>query len=121
MADPRWWQKTQLPDGAFWGRNAAAAKLTEHLIPAAYKVYIDPARRHDGLAQLVRQHQLRPDPDGQLEILDTFWNFLGEAKQPNVMPPFLVYADLLATLHPRNLEIGKLMREERLDHAVHPA
>ncbi len=121
VADPRWWQKTRLPEGAFWGGEVAANKLTEHLNPAAYTVYMEPARRHEGVAHLVRRHQLRADPDGQLEILDTFWNFPGAAKQPDLVPPLLVYGDLLATLDPRNLEIAKRIREEHLDHAVHPA
>lgn len=120
VANPRWWQKTRLPEGAFWGGEVAAAKLTEHLNPATYTVYMEPARRHEGVAQLVRRHQLRADPVGQLEILDTFWNFPGEAKQPELVPPLLVYADLLATLDPRNLEIAKRMREEHVDHAVRP-
>jgi hypothetical protein len=121
VADPHWWQKTQLPEGAFWGGEVAAAKLTEHLNPAAYTVYIDPARRHEGIGQLVRRHQLRADPDGQLEILDTFWNFPGAARQPEIVPPLLVYADLLASLDPRNLEIAKRIRVEHLDHALRPA
>jgi hypothetical protein len=121
VADPRWWQKTRLPEGAFWGGEVAATKLTEYLNPAAYTVYIDPARRREGVGQLVRRHQLRADPEGQLEILDTFWNFPGAENQPDLVPPLLVYADLLGTLDPRNLEIAKRVREEHLNHALRPA
>jgi len=121
VADPRWWQQTRLPEGAFWGGEVAAAKLTEHLNPAAYTVYVDPARRREGIGHLVRQHQLRADPVGQLEVLDTFWNFPVAGKQPDLVPPLLVYADLLATLDPRNLEIAKRIREEHLDHALDSA
>jgi hypothetical protein len=120
LADPRWWQKARLPEGAFWGGEVAAAKLTEHLNPAAYTVYIDPARRREGIGQLVRQHQLRADLAGQLEILDTFWTFPA-GNQPELVPPLLVYADLLGTLDPRNLEIAKRIREEHLNHAYRPA
>jgi hypothetical protein len=120
LAEPRWWQKARLPEGAFWGGEVAAAKLTEHLNPAAYTVYIDPARRREGIGQLVRQHQLRADLAGQLEILDTFWTFPA-GSQPDLVPPLLVYVDLLATLDPRNLEIAKRIREEHLNHALRPA
>lgn len=120
VADPRWWQKTRLPEGAFWGGEVAAAKLTEHIHPATYTIYMEVARRHEGISQMVRRHQLRADPDGQIEILDTFWNFPGAAKQPDLVPPLLVYADLLATLDPRNLEIAKRIREEHVDHALRP-
>jgi hypothetical protein len=121
VADPGWWQKTRLPEGAFWGGEVAATKLTEYLNPAAYTVYIDPTTRREGIAQMARRHQLRADPAGQLEILDTFWNFPRAAKQPGLVPPLLVYADLLGTLDPRNLEIAKRIREEHLDHALRPA
>ncbi len=121
VADPRWWQKARLPEGALWGGEVAAAKLTEHLNPAAYTVYIDPARRHEGIGQLAKRHQLRADPAGQLEILDTFWNFPEAAKQRELVPPLLVYADLLGSLDPRNLEIAKRIREEHLGCALRPA
>ena len=119
--DPNWWQKTGLPDGALWGGEVAANKLTGHLRPATCTIYIDPARRREGVAQLVREHRQRADPDGEVEILDTFWNFPGEAKQPDLVPPLLVYADLVATLDPRNLEIAKRIREEHLQDALRPA
>jgi len=121
VADPCWWQKTRLPEGAFWGGEVAAAKLTEHLNPAAYTIYIDPGKRREGIGQLVRRHRLRADPNGQIEILDAFWNFPQRAKQPDLVPPLLVYADLLATLDPRNLEIARRIREEHVDHALRPA
>jgi hypothetical protein len=121
VADPRWWQKTRLPAGAFWGGEVAANKLTQDLNPAAYTIYMEPAKRHESVAQLVRKYQLRADPDGPFEILDTFWNFPGDTKRPDLVPPLLVYADLLATLDPRNLEIAKRIREEHVDHVVHPA
>jgi hypothetical protein len=121
VTDARWWQKARLPEGAFWGGEVAAAKLTEHLNPAAYTLYIDPARRREGMGQLVQRHQLRADPAGHLEIVDTFWNFPGPGTPPKIVPPLLVYADLLGTLDPRNLEVAKRIREEHLDRAVRPA
>jgi len=69
----------------------------------------------------VKEHRLRADPDGEVEILDTFWNFPAETRQPDIVPPLLVYADLLATLDPRNLEIAKRIREEHIDNAVRRA
>jgi hypothetical protein len=119
--DPNWWQKTGLPDGALWGGEVAAHKLTGHLKPATCTIYIDPAKGREGVATLVREHRLRADPDGEVEILDTFWNFPADPGQPELVPPLLVYADLLATLDPRNLEIAKRIREEHVDHAVRPA
>ncbi len=120
-ADPHWWQETRLTDGALWGGEVAANKLTGHLKPASCTIYIDPARRREGVAKLVREHRLRADPDGEVEILDTFWNFPADPGQPELVPPLLVYADLVATLDPRNLEIAKQIREEHVYHALRPA
>ena len=83
-------------------------------------MYIDPVRRREGIGQLARRYQLRADPAGQMEILDTFWTFPA-GNQPDLVPPLLVYVDLLATLDPRNLEIAKRIREEHLNHAYRPA
>jgi hypothetical protein len=119
--DPIWWQKTPLPDGALWGGEVAANTLTGHLKPATCTIYIDPATRRDGVATLVKEHRLRADPEGEVEILDTFWKFPADPGQPELVPPLLVYADLLATLDPRDLEIAKRIREEHLDHVLRPA
>jgi hypothetical protein len=37
------------------------------------------------------------------------------------VPPLLVYADLMATLDPRNLEIAKRIREQYIEHALRRA
>jgi len=119
--DPDWWQTTRLPDGALWGGEVAANTLTGHLKPATCTIYIDPTTRRDGVARLAKDHRLRADLEGEVEILDTFWTFPADPRQPELVPPLLVYADLMATLDPRNLEIAKRIREEHVDHALRRA
>lgn len=115
--DPNWWQNARLPDGARWGGEVAAARLTGYLKPATCTIYIDPAKRRDGLARLAKEHRFRADPDGAVEILDAFWNFPPDPTRPELVPALLIYADLMATLDPRNLEIAKQIREKHIDHA----
>lgn len=117
VPDPRWWQEARLGTGARWGGEVAAARLTDYLKPAAYTIYLDP--QHDGetLATLVKRHRLRADPNGNVEILDAFWNFDMPATPPDLVPSLLVYADLMATLDPRNLEVAKRIRAEHLEDA----
>ncbi len=115
--DPDWWQRTRLTDGALWGGEVAADRLTGYLKPATYTIYIDPATRQEGVTKLVKEHHLRADPNGEVEILDTFWNLPPGLTQPELAPPLLVYADLVATLDPRNLELAKRIREEHIEHA----
>lgn len=115
--DPNWWQNARLPDGMLWGGEVAANRLTGYLKPATCTIYIDPAKGREGVARIVREHRLRADPKGEVEILDTFWYF-AVGPQPELVPPLLVYADLMATLDPRNLEVAKLIREEHIEHAL---
>lgn len=60
-------------DGARWGGEVAAAKLTKYLKPATGTIYLEPAKARDTLATLVQEHRLRADPQGNVEILDAFW------------------------------------------------
>ena len=119
--DPGWWQQARLEAGARWGGEVAAAKLTDYLKPATYTIYLDPANAREALATLVKHHHLRADPRGNVEILDAFWKFPPEGTQPDLVPPLLVYADLMATLDPRNLEVAKRIRAQYIDRAIHRA
>jgi hypothetical protein len=117
-ADPGWWQEGRLPAGARWGGEVAAARLTKYLKPATYTIYLDPEHGAEALATLAKRHRLRADHNGNVEVLDTFWNFDAPDTPPDLVPPALVYADLMATLDPRNLEVAKQIRAEHLEHAV---
>lgn len=119
--DPGWWEQARLPEGARWGGEVAAAKLTNHLKPATGTIYLEPARAREALATLVQEHRLRADAQGNVEILDAFWKLPAEDTPPGLVPPLLVYADLMATLDPRNLEVAKRIRERYIEHALRPA
>ena len=119
--DPGWWQQARLEAGARWGGEVAATKLTDYLKPATCTIYLDPKNARETLATLVKQHRLRADPQGNVEILDAFWNFQPEGTPPDLVPPLLVYADLMATLDPRNLEVAKRIRAQYIDHALRRA
>jgi hypothetical protein len=108
-----WWKGVQLPKGAYWGGEVAADRLTNYLKPATFTVYMntDPEQARENIAALVGPHRLRADPTGNVEVLDKFWNFDGDATQPDLVPPILVYADLVATQDTRNLEVARLIRE----------
>jgi hypothetical protein len=118
--DPGFWQQTQLADGALWGGEVAGHKLTGHLKPANCTIYIDPAAGREGITRVVQRHRLRADPEGDVEILDKFWNFPA-GERPDLVPPLLIYADLVATLDPRNLQIAKQIRNEYIEHVPRPA
>ena len=118
---PGWWDTARLPEGARWGGEVAAAKLTDYLKPAAATIYLKPARARDTLDRLVQEHRLRADPQGTVEILEAFWKLPVADTAPDLVPPLLVYADLMATLDPRNLEVAKQIRAQYIEHALRRA
>jgi hypothetical protein len=46
-----------------------------------------------------------------VEVHRRFWNFPGEPEHDNLVPPLLVYADLLATGDARCIETAKMIYE----------
>jgi hypothetical protein len=118
--DPNWWKGLQLDNlEAVWGGEVAAERLTNHLKPAAQTLYVEPKTMSSCLKYLVTTHRLRPDPYGSIEILEKFWNFPTDPKHPKTAPPILVYADLMATLEPRNTEVAKMIRENAIENTFH--
>lgn len=116
-----WWKNLRFPDKrAAWGGEVAADRLTANLKPKAYTLYIDPEYRAEFLRELIVNHglRLRADPTGDMEILDRFWQLPELPDHPNCAPPLLVYADLMATLDPRNIEVAQAIRQRFLVNAA---
>jgi hypothetical protein len=64
---------------------------------------------------------MRADMTGNVELLDTFWNFEADKDFPDVVPPMLAYADLLATHDGRNAEAARMIYEQRIALAFRTA
>ena len=119
--DPQWWQEARLEGlDAWWGGEVAADHLIGLLKPATQTLYIKPEAAPDCLRKLVSKHRLRPDPAGPVEILEAFWMFPVDETHPDLAPPILVYADLIATLDPRNIEVARMIRERIINDALGP-
>jgi len=102
--------------GAYWGGEVAADKLTHALKPATFTIYAG-----EPLAGLVAGQRLRARAGGPVEILDVFWYFAPEPGHPDVAPPLLAYADLLATRDGRNIEAANLVYERFIEPAFRRA
>lgn len=121
-ADTNWWKDINLTNyKAKWGGEFAADKLTHYLKPDFFTLYIEEEDFQKHLTRLVINHRLKPDPQGNIEILKTFWNFAGHENTQEIVPPLLVYADLLATNDPRNLETAGMIYERFVKHADNQA
>lgn len=96
--------------GAYWGGEVAAEKLTHILKPAQFTIYT-----RGPIAKMVAAGRMRADQTGNVEVLDAFWEFGADADHPDLVPPILVYADLLATNDGRNAEAARVIYEQRIE------
>ena len=104
--------------GAYWGGEIAAAKLTEYLKPQVMTIY---TREKPG--KLMLMHKLRKDPNGNIEIIKTFWNFTSDWTRldnthHDLVHPILIYADLLATGDARNIETAEIIYEQEITRFI---
>jgi hypothetical protein len=110
VAATDWWREVDvLAHGFRLGGEAAAARLTGYLEPGEVTLYGDGDFR--ALARLIRPER---DDAGNLEVLPSFWQFTLEPDLGPVVPPLLVYADLLASPADRVREVAGLVREQYL-------
>ena len=108
--DSKWWTQAEITDlQAYWGGEVAAAKLTGYLRPEKVIVYT-----RDQPVQLLLMNKLKKDPDGNVEILEAFWQDEYAWPHHELVPPLLIYADLMATGDARNLETAKMIYEREL-------
>lgn len=109
-----WWKTVEIAQyKAQWGAEVAATNLTGYLRPQTYTVYFQAKDKQKNMTKMVIDNKLKADPQGEIEFLDAFWDFKEEPLPENV-PPLLIYADLLATLDPRNLDTAKLIYDKYL-------
>ncbi|MBY0502774.1 MAG: hypothetical protein K2X03_02615 [Bryobacteraceae bacterium] len=94
--------------GAYWGGEGAAERLTQFLKPEHFTIYA-----RGPIAELVAANRMRADRNGNVEVLEAFWDF--ETRADDLVPPVLVYADLLATNDGRNAEAARMIYEQRIE------
>jgi hypothetical protein len=115
MADqPEWWENAKLHNlQACWGGEVAAAKMTQYLRPQLVTIYT-----REKPAELILENRLRKDPNGNVEILKVFWEKEYNRPHPDLAPPLLVYADLLATGDARNIETAGIIYDQEITRLV---
>jgi hypothetical protein len=112
--DRDWWQGVDLrQQDAWWGGEVAAAKLTKYLVPAHATIY-----KAEQLARLLLIYGLEEDPGGPIEVLKPFWGVVDRMFKDDMVPPLLVYADLLASNDARNIEVAEMIYEQELTRLI---
>jgi hypothetical protein len=107
-ATPLWETLDPARFHAQWGGEVAAMFMTQYLKPQLITLYAENLPR-----DLILQHGLRQQAQGNIEVLKRFWRFEG-AEKTNMVPPLLVYADLLATQEERDAEAARMIYDQYL-------
>lgn len=108
--NPDWWQTCDLPAfQAYWSGEVAADQLTHYLKPEIFTLYLPEKQA----IKLILTNKLRKDPAGNIELLKTFWAIDNESDSP-LVNPILIYADLMASGDPRNIETAEIIYEQHL-------
>jgi hypothetical protein len=106
--DPGWWKDADdaiRSNDAQWGGETAAHRLNRRFRPGRAIVYADAMPNR--LAATYRFR--RSDGEGTVEIRQRFWHF--DAEPTMTVPTTLIYADLINSAEPRQLEAASHLRE----------
>jgi len=105
-----WWIDVEIDQyEALWGSEVAAAKLTQKLKPETITIYMS-----EPPGALVLMGRLKKDPQGNVEILNKFWNADLNDLRKDLVHPILIYADLIASGDERNIEIANIIYEKEI-------
>tara|TARA_R110001592_G_scaffold329928_1_gene611929 strand:- start:3105 stop:4136 length:1032 start_codon:yes stop_codon:yes gene_type:complete len=108
-----WWQ-TLSPRkyGAVWGGEIAAADYTHYLTPKDATLYIPKGAMNLFLkeARLRRIHAFEA-AHINIDLFEPFWNY-EDKTHGDMAHPVLVYADLIASDEPRNIETAQKLRDQ---------
>ncbi len=101
-----------LPLGILWGGEPAGSKLTKFLKPEKFTLYTTLEK-----LQVMKLLKLVPDPNGNIELLNIFWNNETVNIEKNmdeiqIVPPLIVYADLLGSYDSRNYETAERIKSK---------
>ncbi|HYN53702.1 MAG TPA: type IV toxin-antitoxin system AbiEi family antitoxin [Methylotenera sp.] len=115
-----WWKNLDVKNyNAQWGGEVAADKLTNYLKPNFFILYLHGKDMKKNMSKLIVDNRLVPDPNGDIEILEAYWDFDDAEFLPETVPALLVYADLVASNDPRNLEVAKMVHDRFIPYEYH--
>ena len=115
-SDPDWWKNAELPPlQVYWGGETAATRLIRYLKPQVATIY---TQNLGPLTKWLAKNRLKKHPNGDIEILRKFWKFDHVWRYEGLVHPLLIYADLLATGDPRNIETAEIIYEKELARLI---
>ncbi|MBS1666710.1 MAG: hypothetical protein JST58_04965 [Bacteroidetes bacterium] len=106
------WKKLPLRNSkTYWGGEPAGDLFTDYLRPAELTLYSTETRN-----DLIKNYRLLPDENGHVKAYQKFWNY--DEVNDNVVPPLLVYADLINTNDRRCTETAQKIYDELLQNKL---
>lgn len=114
------WQNINLDsEKSKWGGESAAYILTNYLRPEFHTIYSD-----ENNDELLKKYKFVRDINGNIEIFNKFWLYdnIENLKIMNlkncIVHPIIIYADLLNTNNPRNIEAAKIIYNQYIDEFI---
>jgi hypothetical protein len=113
------WKNISIANGkTWWGGEPAGDLITNYLRPAELTLYTTETRN-----ELIKNYRLIPDENGHVKTYKKFWQIEagdGNIRQPlgMVVPPLLVYADLMTTSDRRCTETAQKIYDEFLQNKL---
>lgn len=105
-----WWGAADLgSEQMLWGGEVAAARLTGYLRPGTATLYARELPR-----RFLVEHALRKDLEGNVEILRMFWDPELLRPRNDLVPPLLVYTDLIGGKDERTIETARMIYDAEI-------
>jgi len=108
-----WYKKINVNENLLWGSEYAANILTMYLKPEVFTLYTK-----DLTSEFLIKNKIHKTQDGNIEILQKFWSFDDKWTNQNVVPPLLIYADLIASKSDRNIETARIIYDKELARII---
>ena len=106
------WKKLPIRNGkTWWGGEPAGDLFTNFLRPEELTLYTTETRN-----ELIKNYRLVPDEKGNVKAYKKFWQH--DEVNDNVVPPLLVYADLINTNDRRCMETAQKIYDEFLQNKL---
>lgn len=106
------WKNQFLRPNVWWSGEPGAAFLTNYLYPAKYELFTTLSKQ-----EIMKVLKLVPDPHGKITVYRPFWgNTSGVSimDYKNTVAPLLIYAQLVYSGDPRNLETAQILYDEHI-------
>jgi hypothetical protein len=108
---PDFWKKIDISKyNAQWSSEVAAVKRNYLFIPRNYAIYIE--NNLVEINKLKLEARLSEDKNGNIELVERFWNNPNNSLMEEIVDPLIVYVDLIGINDPRNFEIASLFSKE---------